>query len=135
MPDDRDSRIAVQAAEMLRISRIRERHKVLTWGAMGCFGAGILGGAVSTWIALVLLSISGVMFIQAGRDAIAGGDVVAPVSTGDYDDDVDTAALEQMPAGERAVYVKSAGRKLIGFGVVVLLMTLLALALVVARAR
>jgi hypothetical protein len=62
--------------------------------------------------------------------------VVSPVSTGDDDpDDIDTAALEHMPAGERAVYVKSAGRKLIAFGVVLLLATVFVLTLVVAHGR
>lgn len=125
MPDDRERRIAVEAEQMMRLSRTRERHKLLLFGAAASFGLAVLaGGVLSPVLFPILLGISGVLFILAGRDARKGGYVATPVSFSvsiggvgvSDDDDVDTRTLEDMPASQYGPYVQGAGLKLYAFG-------------------
>ena len=133
--DDRERRIALEAEQMMRMSRTRERHKAFLLGAGGCFGMAVLSGSVvSPSLFAVFLGLAGVLFILAGRDARRGGYVATPVSLSvsaggvrlSDDDDTDTRALEDMSGSQQAAYAQGAGLKLYVFGALVIAAALFA---------
>jgi hypothetical protein len=128
---DREREIAGEARHVLRISRTRERHKLLSFAAMGCFGLGLLGAMFTVWSLFVVIPLAGVMFIVAGRDAIAGGDVVDPVFVDEEGPDIDRSTFEAMGAEDAMRVVRRAGIRLIVFGVALLVFAALGAAILI----